>query len=88
MLSQHFIVRLVIILLIWCVSATLLGALGVLASVRPPFPQVILFGLVALLLIAYDLSSEISVVAFIRSSQMACFDSFGSLCGILFPVAL
>jgi hypothetical protein len=47
-----------IVLLIWCVSAALLGALGVLASVRPPVPQVILFGLVALLLIAYGLSSE------------------------------
>jgi hypothetical protein len=58
MSSQRFSVRVMIVLLIWCVSAALLGALGVLASVRPPVPQVILFGLVALLLIAYGLSSE------------------------------
>jgi hypothetical protein len=56
--SQRFSVRVVIILVIWCVSAALLGARGVLASVHPPFPQVILFGLVGLLLVAYGLSSE------------------------------
>jgi hypothetical protein len=56
--SQRFSVRVVIILLIWCVSSALLGALGVLASLHPPFPQVILFGLVGLLLSAYGLSSE------------------------------
>ena len=56
--SQRFTVRVLIILLNWCLSAALLGVLGVLASVRPPFPQLILFGLVALLLIAYKLSSE------------------------------
>jgi hypothetical protein len=55
---QRFSVRVVIILLIWCVSAALLGVLGVLASLHPPFPQVILFGLVGLLLSAYGLSSE------------------------------
>jgi hypothetical protein len=48
----------VIVLLIWCMSAVLLGVLGVLGSLRPPFPQVILFGLVALLLIAYGCSTE------------------------------
>ena len=59
MLSQRFSVRgLVIILLIWCVSAVVLGASGVIASLHPPFPQVILFSLVALLLIAYGFSSE------------------------------
>jgi hypothetical protein len=56
--SQRFSVRVAIILLIWCVSAALLGALGVLAFLHPPFPQVILFGLVGLLLLAYGLSSE------------------------------
>jgi hypothetical protein len=56
--SQRLSVRVVIILLIWCVSAALLGVLGVLASLHPPFPQVILFGLVGLLLSAYGLSSE------------------------------
>jgi hypothetical protein len=59
MLSQRFSVRgLVIILLIWCVSAVVLGASGVIASLHPPVPQTILFGLVALLLIAYGFSSE------------------------------
>jgi hypothetical protein len=59
MLSQRFSVRaVVIILLMWCVSAVLLGASGVIASLHPPVPQVILFGLVALLLIAYGFSSE------------------------------
>ena len=58
MLSQRFTVRVVIILLIWCVSAVLFGAFGVIASLHPPVPQVILFGLVALLLIAYGFSSE------------------------------
>lgn len=59
MSSQRFIVRAVlIILLIWCVSASILGALGVLATLHPPFPQVILFGLVALLLTAYRFSKE------------------------------
>ena len=59
MLSQCFSVRGVgIILLIWCVSAVLFGASGVIASLHPPFPQVILFSLVALLLIAYGFSSE------------------------------
>jgi hypothetical protein len=58
MLSQRFTVRVVIILLIWCVLAALLGAIGLFASLHPPFPQVILFGLVALLLIAYGSSSE------------------------------
>lgn len=59
MLSKRFSVRgVVIILLIWCVSAVLLGASGVIASMHPPFPQLILFGLVALLLIAYRLSNE------------------------------
>ena len=58
MSSQRFTVRVVIVLLIWGVSAALLGVAGVLASLLPPFPQVILFGLVALLLIAYGLSSE------------------------------
>ena len=59
MLSQRFSVRgIVIILLIWCVSAVLLGASGVIASLHPPVPQVILFGLVALLLIAYGFSSK------------------------------
>ena len=54
MSSQRFTVRAVlIILLIWCVSASILGALGALATLHPPFPQVILFGLVALLLTAY-----------------------------------
>jgi hypothetical protein len=43
---------------IWGASAVLLGALGVLASLHPPFPQVILFGLVGLLLLAYGFSSE------------------------------
>ena len=58
MSSQRFSHRVVIILLIWCLSAALVGVLGVLASVHPPLPQLILFGLVALLLIAYGLSSE------------------------------
>lgn len=58
MSSQRFSVRVVIVLLIWCMSAVLLGVLGVLGSLRPPFPQVILFGLVALLLIAYGCSTE------------------------------
>ena len=59
MLSQRLSVRgVVIILLIWCVSAVLLGASGVIASLHPPFPQVILFGLVGLLLLAYGLSSK------------------------------
>ena len=58
MSSQCFSVRVVVILLIWCLGAALLGVLGVLASVHPPVPQVILFGLVALLLIAYGFSSE------------------------------
>ena len=58
MSSQRFSVRVVIILLSWCLSAALLGVLGVLASLHPPFPQLILFGLVALLLIAYRLSNE------------------------------
>jgi hypothetical protein len=59
MSSQRFTVRAVlIILLIWCVSASILGALGVLATLHPPFPQVILFGLVALLLTAYRFSKE------------------------------
>ena len=58
MLSQRFSVRVVIILLSWCLSAALLGVLGVLASLHPAFPQLILFGLVALLLIAYRLSNE------------------------------
>ena len=58
MSSQRFSVRVVIVLLIWCMSAVLLGVLGVLGSLRPPFPQVILFGLVALLLIAYGSSTE------------------------------
>lgn len=53
MLSQRSSVRVGIILLIWCVLAALVGASGLLASLQPPFPQVILFGLVALLLIAY-----------------------------------
>jgi hypothetical protein len=59
MSSQRFSVRVVIILLIWCVSAVLLGALGVFAFLHPPFPQVILFGLVGLLLLAYGCSSEL-----------------------------
>ncbi len=58
MLSQRFSFRVAIVLLIWCLSAALLGALGVLGSLRPPMPQVILFGLVALLLIAYAFSTE------------------------------
>ena len=58
MSSQRFTVRVVIILLIWCLSAALLGAVGIFASLHPPFPQVILFGLVALLTIAYGFSSE------------------------------
>jgi hypothetical protein len=58
MSSQRFSVRVVIVLLIWCMSAVLLGVLGVLGSLRPPFPQVILFGLVALLLIANGFSTE------------------------------
>jgi len=58
MLSTRFSVRVVIILLIWCLSAALLGAVGLLASLHPPFPQVILFGLVGLLLLAYGFSSE------------------------------
>ena len=58
MASQRFTVRVVIILLSWCLSAALLGVLGVIASLHPPFPQLILFGLVALLLIAYRSSSE------------------------------
>ena len=58
MLSHRFSIRVVIILLSWCLSAALLGVLGVLASLHPPFPQLILFGLVALLLIAYRLSNE------------------------------
>jgi hypothetical protein len=56
--SQRFSVRVLIILLIWCVSAVLLGALGLLASLHPPFPQLILFGLVGILLLAYGLSSD------------------------------
>jgi hypothetical protein len=59
MLSSRFSVRVLMIVLIWCVSAALLGASGLLASLHPPFPQVILFGLVALLLIAYGFSSEL-----------------------------
>jgi hypothetical protein len=35
--SQRFTVRVLIILLNWCLSAALLGVLGVLASVRQPF---------------------------------------------------
>ena len=58
MLSTRFSVRVVIILLIWCLLAALLGAVGLLASLHPPFPQVILFGLVGLLLLAYGFSSE------------------------------
>jgi hypothetical protein len=58
MLSQRFTVRVVIILLIWCVLAALLGAVGMFASLHPPVPQVILFCLVAFLLIAYGFSSE------------------------------
>jgi hypothetical protein len=58
MASQRFSVRVVIILLSWCLSAALLGVLGVIASLHPPFPQLILLGLVALLLIAYRLSTE------------------------------
>jgi hypothetical protein len=58
MLSKDFTIRVAIILVIWCISATLFGTLGLLALVRPPFPQVILFGLVALLLMAYGLSGE------------------------------
>ena len=59
MLSQRFSIRVVVIVLIWCLFASLLGASGVLASLHPPFPQVILFGLVALLLITYGFSSEL-----------------------------
>jgi hypothetical protein len=58
MASQRFSVRVVIILLSWCLSAALLGVLGVIASLHPPLPQLILLGLVALLLIAYRLSTE------------------------------
>lgn len=58
MLSQRFSVRVAIVLLIWCGSAALLGALGAVATLHPPFPQVILFGLLALLLIGYRFSSE------------------------------
>jgi hypothetical protein len=57
MLSQRFSVRVIVIVLLWCLSAALLGALGGIASLHPPFPQLILFSLVALLLIAYGLSS-------------------------------
>lgn len=58
MSSQRFSVRVVLVLLVWCLTATVLGGLSVVASLHPPFPQAILFGLVALLLTAYGLSSE------------------------------
>jgi hypothetical protein len=45
--------RVAIVLLVWCAIALMLGAIGVIAALRPPFPQVILFGLVVLLLVAY-----------------------------------
>jgi hypothetical protein len=58
MSSQRFSVRVGIVLLAWCVFAVVIGAPGLVASLRPPFPQVILFGLVALLLTAYGFSTE------------------------------
>jgi hypothetical protein len=37
----------------WGVTAFILGATGAFAALRPPFPQLILFGLVAVLLAAF-----------------------------------
>src|SRR4051794_23163916 len=42
-----------IVLSVWCLSALALGAIGAFAALRPPLPQVVLFGLVALLLTAF-----------------------------------
>jgi hypothetical protein len=54
MLSQRFTSRAVlIILVVWCATALILGAIGAFEALRPPLPQAILFGLVALLLAAY-----------------------------------
>ncbi len=43
-----------IILAAWLAAALLAGALGVVASLQPPLPQLILFALVAFLIIAYS----------------------------------
>jgi hypothetical protein len=45
-----------ILLMGWLISAVLLGASGALADLRPPFPQIILLALVAVLLIAHRVS--------------------------------
>jgi len=46
-----------VILAVWCAVALMLGAMGVTATLKPPLPQVILAGLVAMLLAAYRVSA-------------------------------
>lgn len=45
--------RVAIILSVWFVAALLLGGSGLFSAVKPPFPQAILFSLVAILLLLF-----------------------------------
>ena len=42
---------------VWFLIALLIGASGIVASLKPPFPQVVLFGLVIVLLLLFRMSS-------------------------------
>ncbi|MBI3868608.1 MAG: hypothetical protein HY299_08765 [Verrucomicrobia bacterium] len=44
---------LLVVLAVWLALALLLGGLGVVAAIRPPWPQVLLLGLVGCLVAAY-----------------------------------